>query len=155
MIEFKIGFSKDIHKIQKTADTNNLVLGGFKFQSNYKIIAHSDGDLIIHSIVDAILDALFLEDIGFYFSDKEEINKGRSSLEMLNFALEKMKEQNFNIKQISLTIFSNYINIQKIKTKILDSLKLFLGLQEINIKGRHFEVENNTIECYCNLILIK
>ncbi|MEG1010108.1 MAG: 2-C-methyl-D-erythritol 2,4-cyclodiphosphate synthase, partial [Clostridia bacterium] len=73
-----IGHSVDIHKLEYKVNTLQK-LGGIEFLLNYEIVAHSDGDIILHSIAEAILGALGLEDLGHYFSDKDDNNKNLNS----------------------------------------------------------------------------
>ncbi len=150
---FRIGFAKDIHVVKKTRKPNTISLGGYKFSSNHEIIAHSDGDVIIHAIVDALLSACNLEDIGYYFSNKDPKNKNIDSKEILKFSLEKLNELNLKPIQINLTIISNDFMISKIKQDIINELNTMIKDTEINIKGKSFEKRNNTIECYCFLSL--
>ena len=73
-----VGF--DLHKYE---DGSGLILGGYKIDCDYKIVAHSDGDVLIHALMDAILGALALGDIGHHFPDTDPQYKGCSSRELL------------------------------------------------------------------------
>ena len=84
-----IGF--DLHKYE---DGSGMILGGYSIKCDYKIIAHSDGDVLLHSIADSILGASGLGDIGKYFSDQDDKNKNLDSSEIIKFCLEKLNELN-------------------------------------------------------------
>ncbi|MDE6473422.1 MAG: 2-C-methyl-D-erythritol 2,4-cyclodiphosphate synthase [Ureaplasma sp.] len=147
-----ISFSKDIHKIKKRKNSV-IKLANLSFNSNYQVIAHSDGDIILHAISDAILSGINQFDIGYYFKDNDSKNKNLNSLEILNKALELLNKTNYEINNIDLTIICNHIFIMDKRLEILDNLKSLLSIQNINIKGRRFELKNKTIECYCILSL--
>ena len=72
MMDFRIGHGVDIHKLKKNIP---LILGGVTIESSYGIVGHSDGDVLIHSIVDAILGSVSLGDIGTYFPSNKQKSK--------------------------------------------------------------------------------
>lgn len=150
----KIGFSKDIHKLKK-GTKKPLILGGFTiYNSNYYIDSHSDGDLILHSITSAILGAIGLKTIGEYFSDKDDNNKNRSSVDFLNFSLSKLVELNMRIESIDLCIVCEKIILNQHLEYIRDSLKQLIRIDNIGIKATRFEDKRKKyIECYCSLII--
>lgn len=82
---YKIGNGIDHHELIKSP--GYITLANKTFKSDYVVRAHSDGDVILHSISNAILNALGLDDIGTYFSDSDPKNKNLNSLEILNFSL--------------------------------------------------------------------
>ncbi|MEG2993645.1 MAG: 2-C-methyl-D-erythritol 2,4-cyclodiphosphate synthase, partial [Bacilli bacterium] len=104
---FLIGQSIDIHKLEYKVNTLQR-LGGIEFILNYELIAHSDGDIILHSISEAILGALGLEDLGYYFSDKNQMNKNLNSLKILDFSLDQMRKRNMEINNVDLMIISEH-----------------------------------------------
>ena len=90
-IKFGIGY--DIHRLEKQKSLCKIKLGGVEIQSLYKIISHSDGDVILHSITDSILGALSKRDIGVYFPNNK-VNKNRNSEYFLEFAMNKLRKEN-------------------------------------------------------------
>lgn len=153
-MKIKIGQGIDIHNIKKTNSIQKM--GGEQFNLGYKIEAHSDGDIILHAISSALSGALGENDIGYYFSDKDKKNKGLDSKNILNFFLEKMKEKNYKISNIDITIISNEIMINPIKEILIKSLKKLIGIDDISIKGTRFEKitqENKQIHCYAILMI--
>lgn len=118
-----IGF--DLHKYE---DGTGMVLGGFKINCGFKIIAHSDGDVLLHSIADSILGASGLGDIGKYFSDQDDKNKNLDSSEIIRFCLEKLNELNLEIYNIDATIICEEPKINPHRDNILKSLSTLLKI---------------------------
>lgn len=118
-----IGF--DLHKYE---DGTGMVLGGFKINCGFKIIAHSDGDVLLHSIADSILGASGLGDIGKYFSDQDDKNKNLDSSEIIRFCLEKLNELNLEIYNIDATIICEEPKINPHRDNILKSLSSLLKI---------------------------
>lgn len=140
-----IGFGKDIHKISKAK--TNVVLGGYKCPSNYKIVAVSDGDLVLHSIADAILGACQGGDIGIAFPDTNIKCKNMDSKLILNYALTMAKSKQLSIGNVDVTIVCDKIMINKIRKHIVNSLSKLLNTRKINVKATRFEQNLNLIEC--------
>lgn len=139
-----IGLAKDIHLLKKIK--SNIVLGGYKYKSEYTIVAYSDGDIILHAITNAILGACGLRDIGYYFSDKLAINKKIPSTKILNFALKKMRSKHLKIQNIDLMIVCDKIMINKKHQQIMTSLHKLLSTKNISLKATRFEQNKNLIE---------
>ncbi|MBN1620943.1 2-C-methyl-D-erythritol 2,4-cyclodiphosphate synthase [candidate division WOR-3 bacterium] len=81
----RIGFGIDYHRFAKNRD---LVLGGVKIPFELGLLGHSDADVLLHAITDAILGACGMRDIGYYFPDTDKLFKGASSLDILGKAVE-------------------------------------------------------------------
>ena len=82
----RIGFGVDYHQIQKG---NSMILGGIKIDCGYSILAHSDGDIILHSICDALLGAASMGDLGTVFKE-DESTENISSSDLLNQVLNQL-----------------------------------------------------------------
>lgn len=140
-----IGFGKDIHKLSK-AKTKN-VLGGYGFASNYKIVAVSDGDVVLHSIADAILGACQGGDIGIAFPDTNIKCQQMNSKIILDYALSMAKAKRLSICNVDITIVCDKIMIAPIRKHIICSLKKLLKTTKVNVKATRFEQNLNIIEC--------
>ena len=138
MQKIRIGQSTDIHKLEQGLP---LVLGGIAIESDKGCVAHSDGDILVHAITESIIGALGLGDLGTFFSDTDDKNKNRSSLEMLEEINEVMKEQKYHINNIDTLIIIEKPKIKeftnKMKINIAKSLQIDYNL--INIKGTRGE----------------
>ena len=100
-MKLRIGNGVDVHSLQLGED---LIIGGVKIDSQYGITGHSDGDLIIHALVDSILGALSLGDIGTYFPSKDIKWKDCQSDFFLKYVIKKLNNLNFIICNIDSTI---------------------------------------------------
>ena len=99
MIRTGIGY--DVHKLEKG---NKLVVGGVPIPSNYKSVGHSDGDTLIHAIIDSLLGAANLGDIGKYFPSDDEKWKGCSSDRFLIDIIQELKSNNYEIININILV---------------------------------------------------
>lgn len=149
----KIGHSIDYHNVIPMK-THKQKLGGLEFDVNFKIIAHSDGDIILHSICEAMIGALGLGDLGEWFNDSKQETKNMNSLDMLQFCVNKCKDFNYSVVNIDVSIVSDTIFFMNKKNKIKEFLSDFLKTN-VNIKATRFE-QNNTsrIKCYSVCLLM-
>ena len=148
-----IGFGKDIHKLSKAK--TQIVLGGYKCKSNYKIVAVSDGDLVLHSIADAILGACQGGDIGIAFPDSDVKCQRINSKIILDYALTMAKAKHLTINNLDVTIVCDKIMIAPIRKNIICSLKKLLKTNKINVKATRFEQNLNIIECDTIVLMSK
>ncbi|HEX2394797.1 MAG TPA: 2-C-methyl-D-erythritol 2,4-cyclodiphosphate synthase [Bacteroidales bacterium] len=98
---FRIGFGYDVHQL---AHGHKLILGGVEIPHEKGSIAHSDGDVLIHAICDALLGAAALRDIGIHFPDNSETYKDISSLILLQKTISLLDENGYAVVNIDSTI---------------------------------------------------
>ncbi len=122
---FRIGSGFDVHSF---CDGDGLWLGGHFIQAGYSLKGHSDADVLLHALTDAILGALGEADIGSFFPDSSAENKGRPSSEFLAFALEKASEQKMKLGNIDLTLIGEKPRISHYRQELLYSLANLTGL---------------------------
>jgi 2-C-methyl-D-erythritol 2,4-cyclodiphosphate synthase len=122
---FKIGFGYDVHQL---ATREELVLGGIKIEHSKGTIAHSDGDVLIHSICDALLGAANLRDIGYHFPDTSVTYKGIDSKILLKKTVDLIREKGYEIGNIDNTIC---LQKPKIKEYVPDMIKILSKVLEI------------------------
>lgn len=137
-----IGYGFDRHRLQSNP-SKELILGGctFTLPENLSIVSHSDGDLLLHSLTDAILSAFGQSDIGDFFSDTDQSNFKRNSLEFVNFALDFALSENYKIQNINLTLFANELikqelNQQNATRLISENLANILNIDQANVKSK-------------------
>ena len=118
-----IGF--DLHKYQ---EGSGIILGGYMLECDLQIIAHSDGDVLLHSIADSILGASGQGDIGKYFSDQDPKNEGIDSKEIIEFCLETIKNKDLEIHNIDATLICEEPKINPHRDSILKSLSKILKI---------------------------
>lgn len=150
---FRVGIGYDSHKLVKGRD---LFLGGVKLCFPLGLKGHSDGDVVLHSICDALLGACGLPDIGEIFPDTEKKYKNISSKRIAEYVLNLVKKRKFKIINIDVTIICDKPKISPVKEKILNSLKKIFKTKNINIKGKTTEKENEKyIKTYSTVLLYK
>ncbi len=133
---FGIGF--DIHRLIKG---KKLYLGGLKIPFHSGLKGHSDGDVIIHSVIDALLGAMRKKDIGTMFPDNKKRFKNIRSPKLLKPVIEIMNEKEFYINNIDLNLICEQPKISKYRDKIVKSLSTLLNIDSslINLKGKTVE----------------
>ena len=133
-MEMRIGHGVDVHKLSPEIP---LILGGINIPSKFGSKGHSDGDVVIHSLVDAILGALALGDIGTYFPSNNAKYKNADSKIFLDFAIEKLKEKKYSINNIDINIILESPKINPHINSIKNNLSkiLYLSSEDISIKA--------------------
>ncbi|WPU97702.1 2-C-methyl-D-erythritol 2,4-cyclodiphosphate synthase [Mucilaginibacter sp. cycad4] len=101
MGKIKVGFGFDVHQLK---ESHPFVLGGVKLEHHAGAYGHSDADVLLHAICDALLGAANLRDIGFHFSNKDDRWKGISSLILLQHVVALIKEKGFTIGNIDAMV---------------------------------------------------
>lgn len=96
-----VGFGFDVHRL---APQETLILGGVEIQSDVGTVAHSDGDVVLHALVDALLGSLALGDIGEHFPDTDPSWKGAHSSVFVELALKMITKQGFRVINVDATI---------------------------------------------------
>ncbi len=133
---FGLGF--DIHRLIKK---KKLYLGGINIPFHSGLKGHSDGDVILHAIIDAILGAVRKKDIGTIFPDKKSKFKNIRSKNMLKPVLKILNENNFYINNLDINLICEQPKVSKYRKKIITSLSNLLNLDKefINLKGKTVE----------------
>lgn len=98
----RVGFGVDTHAFGRATDF--VMLGGVKVPSDSGLIAHSDGDVLAHAVMDAMLSAAGLKDIGYYFPDKDEKWRNADSMKMLVAVKELIAAKGFAVKNLSVAV---------------------------------------------------
>ena len=132
---FGIGF--DIHKLVKN---KKLYIGGIKIPFHSGLKGHSDGDVILHSIIDAILGATRKKDIGTHFPNNKK-NKNIRSPKMLKPIVKNLYKSNYSINNLDINLICERPKVSKYRNKIIDSLSKIMNLNKnlINLKGKTVE----------------
>ena len=135
-IFYGIGF--DIHRLVKN---KKLYLGGVKIPYHSGLKGHSDGDVIIHSIIDALLGALRKKDIGSLYPDNKKKFKNIRSFKMLNPLISILKNNDYYINNMDINLICEKPKVSKYRNKIINSLSSLIGINKniINLKGKTVE----------------
>lgn len=99
----RAGIGYDVHKLVRGRD---LILGGVKVDYEYGLLGHSDADVLVHAIMDALLGAAALGDIGRHFPDTDERYKGISSIKLLRHVADLLKEKQYSVGNIDAVIIA-------------------------------------------------
>ena len=133
-----IGIGFDIHRLIKS---KKLYLGGLKIPFHSGLKGHSDGDVIIHSIIDALLGAMRKKDIGTLFPDNKKKFKNIRSPKMLKPVIQIMDKNDFYINNVDINLICEQPKVSKYRDKIIKSLSKLLNIDSslINLKGKTVE----------------
>ena len=134
----KIGIGFDIHKTDKQ---KKLVLGGVEIPSEFGLLGHSDADVLIHAIIDALLGAMAKGDIGDHFPDTEAQYKDISSVVLLKQVLEMLDKQGAKIQNLDCNIMLEAPKLKEYKQKIRENIAKILAIDpsSVNIKAKTYE----------------
>lgn len=130
----RIGQGFDAHRF---SDGRKLVLGGIEIEYPLGLLGHSDADVLVHAIIDALLGAAGLGDIGMRFPDTEPAYKGISSLILLGNVVTELTDLGFSILNVDATILAQKPKIGPYREKMLKTLSMVMGLDpsRINLKA--------------------
>ena len=133
---FGIGF--DIHRLVKG---KKLFLGGLNIPFHSGLKGHSDGDVIIHAIIDSILGAMREKDIGTHFPDNKKKYKNIRSQKMLKPIVKILNKNNFYINNLDINLICEQPKVSKFRDKLIKSLSNLLNIDKdlINLKGKTVE----------------
>ncbi|MFA7022267.1 bifunctional 2-C-methyl-D-erythritol 4-phosphate cytidylyltransferase/2-C-methyl-D-erythritol 2,4-cyclodiphosphate synthase [Aliarcobacter sp.] len=154
---FFTGFGFDLHSFE---DNKPMFLGGVELPYSYGFKAHSDGDVLIHSLIDALLGAIGAGDIGEFFPDTDERFKNIDSKKLLEYIVRFVKNVGYEIVNVDITIIAEQPKINPHKIEIKNSLSQLLNLpkQFINVKATTSEKigsigrkEGVVVQCVANV----
>lgn len=124
-MQYRIGIGHDTHRLEPGGP---LTLGGVEIDFDFHLSGHSDADVLLHAITDAILGASSIGDIGELFPDDAAENKGRDSAEMLGLAWEKVAKDGWAIANLDCIVFAQKPKLSPYKTAIAIRVGQILSL---------------------------
>lgn len=125
---FRIGQGYDIHIFE---EERPLIIGGLKIRDNWGLKGHSDADVLVHAIMDSLLGAAGLRDIGYYFPDTDPEYKGISSMKLLSIVRDKINDEGYKIGNIDTIVVCEQ---PKLKDHIPTMIKNIADYLEIDEK---------------------
>ena len=153
----RIGHGYDAHKI---VPGNGMILGGIEIKSDYSIEAHSDGDILVHTLIDALMGAAAYGDLGTYFPSEDQSLKNISSLSMLSTVLKKLNMDGYKISNIDLTYVGQVPKLISYSKEIRQNLSSFINIDidKISCKATTtdhlgFEGKLEGISCHCVVLI--
>ena len=135
----RIGYGYDVHKLVKS---RKLILGGVNIPFEKGLLGHSDADVIIHAVIDAILGALTKGDIGQLFPDTDDIYKDIDSRILLRKTYEIMQASDYQIGNLDATICAQQPKLQSYISQMRENLASDLQTDIINISIKATTEEN-------------
>ncbi len=128
--KYRIGLGYDIHKL---VEGRKLVIGGLEIPYEKGLLGHSDADVLVHAIIDALLGALAMDDIGTLFPDTDDRFKDANSLELLKMVYDKVQIQGYWINNIDSNIIAQAPKMMPYIPKMKEILAPILGLDSMDI----------------------
>ena len=130
----RIGHGYDVHKLVKDRD---LIIGGVKIPYELGLLGHSDADVMLHAVTDALLGAAGLGDIGKHFPDTDPRYKGADSLELLRTAAEKVLEKGFRVSNIDVTMIAQKPKLKEYIPQMGENIAAAVGIapDRVNVKA--------------------
>ena len=155
----RIGQGFDLHRL---VEGRALILGGVKIPHEKGLLGHSDADVLIHAIIDSLLGALCLGDIGQHFPDTDAKYKDANSVELLKKVLSLVEQNGYKIGNIDSTIQAQEPKLMPYIEPIRKNLATVLAIEpsQISVKAKTYEKQDSigrgeAIAVYCNCLLFK
>lgn len=130
----RIGMGYDVHRL---TENRKLVLGGVEIPYEKGLLGHSDADVVVHAVMDALLGAAALGDIGKHFPDTDPAYEGISSIKLLTFVGDLLEEHNYVVENIDATIIAQRPKLLPYMPEMVKNVAGALGIEEdrVNIKA--------------------
>ena len=135
----RIGHGYDVHKL---VEGRNLILGGVKIDYEKGLLGHSDADVLLHAVMDALLGAAGMRDVGCHFPDTDPAYKGADSRVLLRAVKEKLDAAGFRVGNVDVTMIA-----QKPKLKpYIDQMMANIA-EDLGVNANRINVKATTEEC--------
>ena len=130
----RIGPGYDVHKLVEGRD---LILGGVKIEHHLGLLGHSDADVLLHAVSDALLGAAGLGDIGKHFPDTDPQYKGADSLKLLQVVAEKVAAAGYRVSNIDVTMIAQKPKLKDHIPQMVKNIAFAVGIAEnrVNVKA--------------------
>ena len=130
----RVGTGYDVHRL---TENRKLILGGVEIEYEKGLLGHSDADVLVHAIMDAILGAAALGDIGKHFPDSDEKYRGISSIVLLKYVAEILEKEGYRIGNIDSTIIAQRPKVGPFISEMRENIATALGTEvsRISVKA--------------------
>ena len=130
----RIGHGYDVHRLVEGRD---LILGGVKIEHTLGLLGHSDADVLLHAVSDALLGAAGLGDIGKHFPDTDPQYKGADSLKLLEIVAQRVKEAGYRVSNIDVTMIAQRPRLRPHIEQMEQNIAAAVGVDvsRINVKA--------------------
>ena len=130
----RIGHGYDVHKLVEGRD---LILGGVKIEHTLGLLGHSDADVLLHAVSDALLGAAGLGDIGKHFPDTDPQYKGADSLKLLEIVAQRVKEAGYRVSNVDVTMIAQRPKLRPHIEQMEENIASAVGVDvsRVNVKA--------------------
>ena len=130
----RIGHGYDVHKLVEGRD---LIIGGVKIEHTLGLLGHSDADVLVHAVMDALLGAAGLGDIGKLFPDNDPQYKGISSMKLLKVVRQRIEEKGYRVSNLDVTMIAQQPKLRPYISQMEMNIAVMLGIDgdRVNIKA--------------------
>ena len=130
----RVGMGYDVHKL---VENRKLILGGVEIPYEYGLLGHSDADVLVHAIMDALLGAAALRDIGRHFPDNDPAYEGADSIELLKHVSALLHQQGYTISNIDATVIAQKPKLKDHIPQMCKNIADACGIQtsQVNVKA--------------------
>ena len=130
----RIGHGYDVHRL---VSGRALILGGVNIPYELGVDGHSDADVLLHAVMDALLGAAGLRDIGYHFPDTDMRYKGADSMELLRCVAGKLKDAGFRVSNVDVTMIAQQPKLKPYIPQMMDNIAnaLEIGVERVNVKA--------------------
>ena len=130
----RIGHGYDVHKL---VEDRELILGGVKIPFEKGLLGHSDADVLLHAVSDALLGAAGLRDIGYHFPDTEAAYKGADSLELLRQVGQKITQKGYRVSNVDVTLIAQRPKVGAFVPQMAQNIAavLCIASDRVNVKA--------------------
>ena len=130
----RIGHGYDVHRLVECRD---LILGGVQIPFEKGLLGHSDADVLLHAVSDALLGAAGLGDIGVHFPDTDPAYKGADSMKLLAVVVEKITAKGYRVGNVDVTVIAQKPKLKDYIPKMMENIAqdLQVALSQVNVKA--------------------
>ena len=134
MTNLRVGHGYDVHRL---VSGRKLILGGVEISFEKGLDGHSDADVLTHAVMDALLGACGLGDIGRHFPDTDERYRGISSLLLLDHVATLLRQQGYGVVNVDVTLLAQAPKVGPYRQQMVENLASHLGItpEQINVKA--------------------
>lgn len=130
----RIGHGYDVHRLVKG---RALILGGVQIPHDVGLDGHSDADVLLHAVMDALLGAAGLRDIGYHFPDTDMRYKGADSMELLGCVAQKITDAGYRVSNVDVTMIAQAPKLKPYIPQMMENIaaKLQIDVSRVNVKA--------------------
>ena len=130
----RIGHGYDVHRL---SDNRKLIIGGVLIPYEKGLLGHSDADVLLHAVADALLGACAMGDIGKLFPDTDDAYKGADSMKLLEIVVQRVKERGYSVENIDCTIIAQKPKMAEYIDQMRSNIATVCGVDvsHINVKA--------------------